>query len=145
MTSVRNRLEQRELAERYAARAPRQSTEEIAAARKERLEANATVIHQQNLEIFLHSGDATEDEIEVVKSQIGAESPQHLANVDVYNAKLLKLRVNGQAALTKVLDSLDDDVRQEVLTILATKGPEARTGADQGAGARAAVQEYFER
>lgn len=143
--SVRDRLERQQLEEKYRARAPRQSPEEVEQERKRRLKANAAKISQQNVELFLHSGDATDDEIEVIKNQIGAECPEHLANVDVHNSRLLKLRVTGQAALAAVLDILDDDVRQEVLDILKSKSAEARTGADGGIGARAAVAEYFER
>jgi hypothetical protein len=136
--TVRERLEN---AQRMSPPAVKSPEEE----RREKLKAKAAAIRQQNLEIFLHAGDATEDEITVVRNQIGAECPQHLANVDVYNSKLLRLRTEGPIALAAVLDILDDDVKREVLEILATKSAEARTGADGGAGARTAVTEYFAR
>jgi hypothetical protein len=141
-------MEQRELEARYAASAPRpivKSAEEIAQERRTQLKANADRIRNQNVNLLLLAGDATPAEVEAVHILIERESAQHLGNADVYGARLMRLRAEGEAAISRVLGLLDEDVKQEVLAILATKGALASTGADGGAGAKAALAEYFER
>ena len=149
MNSVRSRIEARELASKYAARLtpqlPAKSSEEVERERRERLKASAAAIREQNLNFLLLTGDATPQELEAVKILISRECPQHLANADVHRSRLMRLRTEGQTAIDTVFGILDADVRAEAEKILSMKDALAVTGADGGAGARAAVAEYFSR
>jgi hypothetical protein len=138
--SVRERLEQQQIAARYAARsAPGPSPEQIDSERQARLAQNARKIREDRVNQMLV--EMSDDEREVVFDIIGRERPECLGNADVVQTTLQRVRVDGTNTLGAIMRGVDDTDRAAVWGILQQEGnAESRLGLDNGAGCRAALR-----
>jgi hypothetical protein len=143
MGNVRDRWEQTELAEKYAAhqrveqRGP--SPEQIEQERQERLAQNARKIREEAVNTLLLQ--MSPDESVVVFEIVGRERPDALGSFDVLSATLLRVRTVGVENLRKVMEGTTRLEQVEVFDILKGADAMARTGMDGGEACRAALQQ----
>jgi hypothetical protein len=139
MSSVRTRLENADLAARYAAQQTGPSPEQVEQERRERLAHNARVIRENNINSLLL--DMTDDEREVVFIIIGRERPDSLGSADVIQATLERVRAEGIENLRAVMEGTSRDEQRKVWEILKTTSAESRLGMDGGDACREALRQ----
>lgn len=140
--SVRERLEQEEMARRYAARESKPTPEQVEQQRAEKLQQNAEKIRSEQVTRFLL--DLSPDEEHVVLAIIGRERPESLGNADVLAMEVERVRAVGTENLRKVMEGTTRKEQAAVWEILKQGDAFARTGMDGGAACRAALRQVQE-
>jgi len=138
MSSVRARLEQREVERRYAARAP-QIPRAAEDERRTRLAQNARTIQSDQVNLMLL--DMTDPEREVVFAIVNRERPGSLGSAPVIEATLLRVRTVGVEALRQEMQDTTREEQSAVWEILKSATAEEKLGMDGGRACRAALQQ----
>ena len=144
MSSVRERVEQAQLAALYQAETAKRdasAAERDAEARLSKLRAAADAIRTQETELALVQSGLEPDELDIINRRLHESDPAALGNADRWSAEAMKIRAEGGKALEDALYGATREELAKVLTKLASATPEQRQGLDSGVAAAAALEQ----